>query len=88
MKILVVASMAESLVNFRGPLINALLNKGLEVHACAPEGSSSAKVRSDLELLGAKLHNIPLRRTGMNPVTDLVALVSLYRLGLRKLSTT
>ena len=36
-KFLIVASHPESLLNFRGPLIRDLLDKGLQVHVAAPD---------------------------------------------------
>ena len=50
-KFLLVASDADSLINFRGPLLNALMKAGLEVHAAAPSIYAS-KSRSKLESMG------------------------------------
>jgi glycosyltransferase involved in cell wall biosynthesis len=78
--ILILGSAAPSLVNFRGPLIEALLARGLEVHAAAPGLRGDAKVRSWLEARGAVCHDAPFARTGLNPFHDLRALVRLRRL--------
>ena len=80
MKILVVAGLAESLINFRGPLLAALLAKGLQVHVAAanlPEGNA---VRQELLALGCVVHNVPMHRTGTNPFSDAFTLWRLWRL--------
>lgn len=78
-RILVVAGYAPSLINFRGPLLRALIEAGLEVHAAAP-GLEASATRQVLEAWGARVHEAPLERTGVNPLGDLVALASLWRL--------
>jgi glycosyltransferase involved in cell wall biosynthesis len=80
MKILVVASFADSLIGFRKPLILALLNKGLVVHVAAPELTTNNKVISELHSLGVITHDISMQRTGMNPLSDLFALFSIWKL--------
>jgi len=77
MKFLLLAGYADSLLNFRGPLLKALLASGLEVHVAAPFGKGDAKSKRELESLGIRVHHIPLQRTGMNPVADLSAIFSL-----------
>lgn len=78
-RILVVAGYAPSLINFRGPLLRALNEAGLEVHAAAP-GLSSSTMRQILEAWGVSVHEAPLHRTGINPLADLLALAGLQRL--------
>ncbi len=68
--VLVVGGLAESLVNFRGDLLEALTALRCTVHAAAPELATSPQ-RSSLEALGVVPHSISLARTGMNPLTDL-----------------
>ncbi|MCR4159737.1 glycosyltransferase family 4 protein [Kerstersia gyiorum] len=77
-RILIVASLAESLINFRGPLIQALLDKGLDVHVAAPEISKD--MHSHFQAIGVQAHEIPMQRTGTNPLKDLNTLHQLYRL--------
>ncbi|CAM3750241.1 glycosyltransferase involved in cell wall biosynthesis [Kerstersia gyiorum] len=77
-RILIVASLAESLINFRGPLIQALLDKGLDVHVAAPEISKD--MHSHFQAIGVQAHEIPMQRTGTNPLKDLNTLRHLYRL--------
>ncbi len=80
MKFLVLASFAESLLGFRRPLIVALQGKALEVHVAAPDLPLGHPVRAELELMGLRVHSIPLRRTGVNPIADIGAFLSLLRL--------
>lgn len=80
MKILLVASMAGSLINFRGPFMRALQAKGMDVHVAAPDIQSQSSVRRDLELMNVTVHQVPMSRTGTNPLNDLYTLWALWRL--------
>ena len=80
MNFLLVAGFADSLIGFRKPLILALLDKGLSVHVAAPELATNNKVTSELHSLGVVTHDISMRRTGMNPLSDLLALFSIWKL--------
>lgn len=80
MKFLLVASFASSLIGFRKPLIIALLERGLEVHVAAPELLDNQVVMTELTRLGVIPHGISMQRTGINPVADTKALISLYSL--------
>jgi glycosyltransferase involved in cell wall biosynthesis len=77
MRIAVIASLAQSLVNFRGPLIATLVAAGHEVIACAP--GNDVAVNDWLARFGVRYHRIPLDRTGMNPVRDAALLLHLAR---------
>lgn len=78
--VLVVASLADSLINFRGPLIVALHTSGLEVHVAAPDLPAQSATRLNLQGLGLRVHEIPMARTGTNPLTDLRTTWALWRL--------
>jgi glycosyltransferase involved in cell wall biosynthesis len=75
---LVVASLAESLLRFRRPLLEALHADGWAVHACAPEPTEA--LRDELAGIGVTLHAVPLARTGLDPLRDLAFLRALLRL--------
>lgn len=77
-----VTSQAQSLANFRGPLIRALAQRGVEIFALAPD--YDATTRAEVRSLGATPVDYRLARTGLNPLQDFVALVSLIRI-LRRL---
>jgi len=79
-KFLLIASFAESLTGFRGPLIAALQAKGLQVHVTAPGLSAGERIRLELEQQGLVVHDIPMQRTGMNPLADLQTVWALWRL--------
>lgn len=83
MRVVVVAGFARSLVNFRGPLLQAMVDSGHEVIACAP--GCPDDVVTALAEIGVTYQAIPLERTGMNPIRDLATIVSLKGLfeGLR-----
>ncbi len=69
MRIGVVGGVARSLINFRGPLLRAMIERGHEVIACAPDISD--EVSASLSKMGVKkCYSIPLWRTGMNPFHD------------------
>lgn len=79
-KFLMIAGFAESVVNFRWDLICAVQAKGLEVHIAAPEILQDAPTREKLQAQGFILHNVPMQRTGTNPVEDFKTLLALRQL--------
>jgi glycosyltransferase involved in cell wall biosynthesis len=68
-KIVILGSLAESLVNFRGEMIRTMITRNHIVYACAPD--ASRKTKEELSSMGAVYIDIPLVRTGMNPLCDL-----------------
>lgn len=77
---LLVASFPDSLIKFRGPLIEALLAAGCQVHVAVPGLDADSGIASRLSELGVEVHDIPLQRTGLNPLKDLSALLALRKL--------
>lgn len=75
-RIAILAGLASSLINFRGPLVKALCDAGLEVHAIAPELSTDQATKSQLDEWGVVSHDVPLHRAGINPLKDLATLRS------------
>lgn len=65
-KVLLLGSYAPSLVNFRGPLIAAMVERGHEVFAAAPDIGPDVAAR--LVALGATPVPVRLGRTSLNPV--------------------
>lgn len=80
MKFLIIASLAESLINFRGPLIKALQARGFQVHIAAPDLPNESPTRLQLQAADVVVHEIPLRRTGTNPISDFKSFFSMWRL--------
>ncbi len=75
-KVIVLGSHAESLILFRKEMLQALAERN-SVIACVPD--ASAKTQSILQELGITYQNVPLARTGLNPIHDLVTLFNLYK---------
>ncbi len=65
-KVLLLGSYAPSLINFRGPLIAAMAERGHEVFAAAPD--IDPDVAAKLVALGATPVPVVLGRTSLNPV--------------------
>ncbi|MGA9582252.1 MAG: glycosyltransferase family 4 protein [Allosphingosinicella sp.] len=65
-KVLLLGSYAPSLINFRGPLIAAMVERGHEVFAAAPD--IDPDVAAKLVALGATPVPVVLGRTSLNPV--------------------
>lgn len=78
MKVVVVASLAYSLVNFRGALLRRLVGEGHEVVAFAPD--HDVPVAETLAAWGIRFVVVPMDRVGQNPFTDLKTLMALVRL--------
>ncbi|MQX54380.1 glycosyltransferase family 4 protein [Alcanivorax sediminis] len=77
---LLVASFPDSLIKFRGPLIEALIETGCTVHVAVPGLDAESDIAARLSGLGVTVHDIPLERTGLNPVRDLAAVQALRKL--------
>jgi glycosyltransferase involved in cell wall biosynthesis len=77
-KVFVIASLAESLLNFRGDLIRHLIERGHVVVTAAPDGP--ADVDRTLAEWGVRRLSIGLERTGANLLADLKLLFELRRL--------
>ncbi|MEM1867738.1 MAG: hypothetical protein QXY83_02730, partial [Thermosphaera sp.] len=77
-RVAIVGNQAFSLFNFRGPLIRALVERGHEVWALAPD--YNPETWKAIEALGAKPLNYRLSRTGLNPIRDLLDSLWLFLL--------
>ena len=77
---MIVASLASSLVNFRGPLIRALQAAGYKVHVVAPGIFKNKDLTSRLSAMGATCHSVSFERTGLNVAEDIRALTELILL--------
>ena len=79
-RFLMIASYADSLIHFRGHLLDSLIANGIEVHAASPDVAFGNIWRRQLEEKGVTVHEIGMHRTGMNPLVDLRTFAELYRL--------
>lgn len=82
LRVAVIGNQAFSLINFRGSLIRAMVEKGHEVLALAPNYDEKTKER--IKALGAVPIDYYLSRTGLNPFQDAYTFLQLFFL-LRKL---
>lgn len=74
----VIGSFADSLLNFRGPLLHALVEHKCKVICCAPVPSQTVIDR--LSDLGVDFHQIPMTRAGFNPWHDVLTFYALLKL--------
>lgn len=77
-RVMVIGGYSPSLLNFRGPLLRALVQAGHEVVACGPEDDE--RVRDGLAAIGVRFRVYPLRRTSTGPLSDLKAWWAIGRL--------
>lgn len=77
-KILIIGSLADSLIRFRGELIAEMRRSDYEVIVCAPD--ICPEHHSSLQKMGCQLRQIPLDRTGMSIFRDIATLFALWRL--------
>lgn len=80
MKFLMTSSFLPSVLNFRGKLLEAIHAKGYEIHVMAPDLTDFADELNQLQQLGYHIYEIPMQRTGTNPIKDLNTLMGMYRL--------
>jgi glycosyltransferase involved in cell wall biosynthesis len=76
--VVVIASLAESLIRFRGALLKEMIRRGHTIYAIAPAGDAST-IQS-LSQLGVIFMQLPLARAGLNPLADLQYCFSLIKL--------
>ena len=79
MKFLMISSFLPSVLNFRGKLLETIHAQGYEIHIMAPEFANFPEELQKLQALGYHLHEIPMQRTGTNPLADLKLLKYIYR---------
>lgn len=71
----IIANQAFSVLNFRGPMIKALVKKGVVVYAFASDYDDGT--RAAVQKIGAIPVDYSLSRTGMNPLRDVSDLIKL-----------
>lgn len=74
-KIVVIGTLAESLINFRGDLIKSLVANGHQVIGMAT--NCDERTRASIEALGISFKSYPVQRSGMNPFSDMKAFFAL-----------
>lgn len=76
-RVVVIGNMLESLVWFRGSLMQAMVERGHSVIACVPVPDPEAPLVAHLKAMGVRVEPIFLDRTGINPLADVYMLCSL-----------
>lgn len=76
MKVIVVSPKNRTVYNFRGDLIQEIIERGHEVLVTGPNRIDVDKI----EALGAKFVEIPMEKNGLNPMSDLKYKDALYQL--------
>lgn len=79
MKFLMISSYLPSVLNFRGKLLEAIAAQGHEVVVIAPNHADFPEQVTALTQLGYMVLEVPMQRTGTNPLADLNTLFALYR---------
>ncbi len=83
MKLILIASTPESIIPFRGKLIRALANNGIDIHVCAPFTEEDSNIIRELKVhYNVKTHTVELRRAGINLLSDfryMLALISVIK---------
>ena len=77
-RVLILASYADSLLNFRGALIQSAILAGAEGHVAAPGLTCCSKITKELECKGVVVHDVIMRRAGLNPIFDIVTFFSIF----------
>lgn len=80
MKVLIIASYADSVLNFRGALIEKLSACGAIVHVVAPlEKMSEETLEKGRGVVqGDRWHNVNMKRVGVNPLRDVQTFWQIY----------
>lgn len=76
MKFILISPKNRTAYNFRGDLIKDIIAKGYEVIVTGPNRNDVDKI----EALGARFVEIPMKKTGVNPVSDLGYILKLKKL--------
>jgi len=76
--VLVLGGIAESLITFRGSLMQEMVAAGHQVFACSP--AAPKEIRDALLEIGVIYQEIDIDRTGIKPLRDLRTLIHIVRL--------
>jgi len=76
-KIVIISSSASTFIGFRWNLINDLIKQGCAVYLLAPH--NTAENSDVLKSIGANVVDIQMSRVGINPLSDIFTILSIYR---------
>ncbi len=71
MTFLICANYLPHVLNFRGKLLQDIAALGYEIHIIAPDLKEHIADYNTLLDLGYVLHEVPMQRTGTNPIADI-----------------
>ena len=77
-RVIIIGGYAPSLITFRGDLLKSMVLSGHKVLACVPDASE--EIVETLRSLGVDYCNVPVSRTGLNPLEDIRTFFALFRL--------
>jgi glycosyltransferase involved in cell wall biosynthesis len=77
MRVVVIGAWAPSLLNFRKPLLAAMVARGHEVIGMGAQGTD--KIRDELAGMGVRFEELVLERAGIDPLADLRTIATLVR---------
>lgn len=77
--IILVSSYSDSVLAFRGGLVEALVRARFRVRVVTPGGGAVRALAEWACRQGIEVHDVPLQRAGLNPISDLIYLFRLYR---------
>lgn len=80
MRVLILASFPDSLIQFRGPLLDEIVKKNHVLHVAAPDLIPGSEISQQLAGRDIQVHSLAMQRTGTNPLIDLKALVAMLAL--------
>ena len=81
-KITIIANSGFTVINFRSDLIKSLVQQNISVSVICPQKCSlmgNRDIKKELEEIGGVHYDVPLNRTGINPVKDFYTIFQLYR---------
>ncbi|WP_371192561.1 glycosyltransferase family 4 protein [Glaciecola sp. SC05] len=79
-RILLIGSYLPSILNFRGDLIKRLIEDGFTVFVSAPDANLYMDELERIKSIGAVFHEIPMSRTGLNPINDIKTIFAIRKL--------
>jgi len=77
MKIIMIGALPESLINFRGKLLQQMSESGFTVIAMAH--SKNASIAEQLKKINVRYQHFIIKRNGLNPIIDFKTWFALYR---------
>jgi glycosyltransferase involved in cell wall biosynthesis len=78
-KITIIGNNADGILRFRGPLIQDLISRGHHIILYFPYEKKYIDQIEELRLLCQSIRFLPLKRSGLDPIYDLVSLITIIK---------